>query len=81
VTNIVTEIVVPRPRCRPDVAATLPHQLLQLVIIAVAFVFLGNFDKLSEAGFKSNYAFTTLDVEKKKRVAEVGCDTGHKLSS
>ena len=47
-TSIVTDIVVPRPRCRPDLTANLPHQLRQLVIIVAAIVFLGNFDKLSQ---------------------------------
>ena len=54
-TNIVTEVVVPRLRCRPDLAANLPRQLLQLVIVAVAIGFLGNFDELRPIAQPAKY--------------------------
>ena len=55
-TNIVTEVVVPMLSwCRPDLAANLPRQLLQLVIVAVAIAFLGNFDELRPIAQPAKY--------------------------
>ena len=79
--NIVTEIVVHIPRFRHDLTPDLPHQFLQLVIIAHALAYFNDFNHLSQAGFKANYNVAALDVEYKQLVAVVGCDVGQELSS
>ena len=70
-TSIATEVVFTRPRCGHDLAPDLPHQLFQFVAVILALDYLDNFDKLSEACFKSNYTVATLNVEHEQLVAEV----------